>query len=122
MSTVAIRGATTVSENSISSILEFTNELLLEIERQNHIDREKVLSITFSCTKDLDKVYPAKAAREMGYTNTALMCFNEMYVEGSLKKCIRLMVLYNCEANQSDVKHIYLRDAKVLRPDLSNKA
>ena len=43
-----------------------------------------------------------------------------MYVKGSLDKCIRLMVLYNSIINQKEVKHIYLRDAKILRPDLSN--
>ncbi|MGJ0846708.1 chorismate mutase [Tissierella praeacuta] len=122
MNIVTIRGAITVPENSVSSILNSTTELLIEIEKENNIDREKVISIIFSCTNDLDKVYPAKAARNLGYTNIGLMCFNEMYVEGSLNRCIRLMVLYNSIINQKDVKHIYLRDAKILRPDLSNNA
>ncbi|CAK7016783.1 chorismate mutase [Tissierella carlieri] len=122
MNIVTIRGAITVPENSVSSILEGTRELLIEIEKENNIDRDKVISIIFSCTNDLDKVYPAKAARELGYINAGLMCFNEMYVKGSLDKCIRLMVLYNSIINQKEVKHIYLRDAKILRPDLSNNA
>lgn len=122
MNIVTIRGAITVPENSVSSILEGTRELLIEIEKENNIDRDKVISIIFSCTNDLDKVYPAKAARELGYINAGLMCFNEMYVKGSLDKCIRLMVLYNSIINQKEVKHIYLRDAKTLRPDLSNNA
>ncbi|OZV12812.1 chorismate mutase [Tissierella sp. P1] len=122
MNIVTIRGAITVPENSVSSILEGTRELLIEIEKENNIDRDKVISIIFSCTNDLDKVYPAKAARGLGYINAGLMCFNEMYVKGSLDKCIRLMVLYNSIINQKEVKHIYLRDAKILRPDLSNNA
>lgn len=122
MGTVAIRGAITVDNNSVESILEATSELLIEIEKNNHLVRDRVISIIFSCTSDLDKAYPAKAARQLGYLNAALMCFNEMYVEGSIDKCIRVMILYNSDMEQKDVKHIYLRDAKALRPDLSFKA
>ncbi|NLV88586.1 MAG: chorismate mutase [Tissierellia bacterium] len=122
MSTVAIRGATTVEDNTADNILEATRDLLSVIEKNNNIDRDKVISIIFTCTSDLDKAYPAKAARQLGYLNAALMCFNEMYVVGSLRKCIRVMVLYNSDMEQKDVKHIYLKDAKALRPDLSYKA
>lgn len=122
MSTVAIRGATTVEDNTADNILEATRDLLRVIEKNNNIDRDKVISIIFTCTSDLDKAYPAKAARQLGYLNAALMCFNEMYVVGSLRKCIRVMVLYNSDMEQKDVKHIYLKDAKALRPDLSYKA
>ena len=122
MSTVAIRGATTVEDNTADNILEATRDLLIVNEKNNNIDRDKVISIIFTCTSDLDKAYPAKAARQLGYLNAALMCFNEMYVVGSLRKCIRVMVLYNSDMEQKDVKHIYLKDAKALRPDLSYKA
>lgn len=122
MNIVTIRGAITVSENTVSSILDGTRELLIQIEKENKINRDNVISIIFSCTNDLNKVYPAKAARDLGYTNAGLMCFNEMYVEGSLDKCIRLMVLYNSIISQKDVKHVYLRGAKNLRPDLSSNA
>ncbi len=122
MNIVTIRGAITVSENTVSSILDGTRELLIQIEKENKINRDNVISIIFSCTNDLNKVYPAKAARDLGYINAGLMCFNEMYVEGSLDKCIRLMVLYNSITSQKDVKHVYLREAKNLRPDLSSNA
>ena len=90
----------------------------MKIEECNYINRANVASIIFSTTKDLDKVYPAKAARELGYINAGLMCFNEMDVEASLQKCIRIMILYNSEKTQEDVKHVYLKGAKILRPDL----
>lgn len=118
MKIVSIRGAITVEENTVDSILNNTKELLEEVIRRNNIEKDKVISILFSATKDLNKAYPAKAARELGYVNIGLMCFNEMVVEGSLDKCIRLMILYNSDINQNDVKHIYLKGAKVLRPDL----
>jgi len=117
---VAIRGATTVEFNSSDSILESTKELLIEIENKNKLDKDRVISIIFSCTSDLNKEYPAKAARQLGYLHCALMCFNEMFVEGSINKCIRVMVLYDSDnLVQKDIKHVYLKNAKVLRPDLS---
>lgn len=118
MNFIAIRGATTVDENTSVDILSATKELILEIEKLNSINRENVVSIIFSSTKDIDKVYPARAARSIGYINTGLMCFNEMYVENSLEKCIRVMMFYNSKLKQKDVKHVYLKGAKILRPDL----
>ncbi|MBC8590548.1 chorismate mutase [Wansuia hejianensis] len=118
MNTVAIRGAITIEENTQKSILEGTTELLLSIQEKNKLVKENVAAIVFTCTNDLDKVAPAKAAREIGYVHTALMCFNEMNVENSLEKCIRIMILYNCDTKQKDVKHCYLRGAQILRPDL----
>ncbi len=118
MSIVAIRGAITVDKNNIDNIAESTKELILKMEKANKIKREKVISIIFSVTKDLDADYPAKTARELGYTHSGLMCFNEMEVINSLSKCIRIMILYDGETCQSNVKHIYLKGAKILRPDL----
>lgn len=118
MSFIVIRGATTVDANNSRKILNATKELILEMEKVNNIHRENVISIIFSCTDDLDKVYPAKAARDLGYTNAGLMCFNEMNVVNSLKKCIRIMMFINSHKNQEDVKHVYLKGAKILRPDL----
>lgn len=120
MNIVSIRGAITVEENTVESILSNTKELLYEIEARNNLDKEKVVSIFFTATSDLNKVYPARAARELGYVNSGLMCFSEMAVEGSLNKCIRIMVLYNSNKSQKDVKHVYLKGATILRPDITN--
>lgn len=120
MNTVAIRGAITVKRNTREDILHSTMELLSNIEKRNNIDKQNVIGIIFSTTNDLNKEYPAIAARNMGYSNTSLMCFNEMYVEGSLNKCIRLMMLYNCNMKQNQINHVYLREAKTLRPDLDS--
>lgn len=118
MKMIAIRGAITVNENSENAILKATKNLLETMENQNNLNKENVVSIIFSVTDDLTKVAPAKAARKLGYTKAGLMCFNEMYVENSLKKCIRVMILYNTDKSQLDIKHVYLEGAKILRPDL----
>ncbi len=118
MSIVAIRGAITVDRNNKDEILKNTKKLILEMEKANNIQREKVISIIFTATKDLNADYPAKAARLLGYIHTGLMCFNEMDVVNSLERCIRIMILYDGEFCQGEVKHVYLKDAKILRPDL----
>lgn len=119
MSMISIRGAITVNSNSKDEILEATKEMLEAIISANMLKIDQVIQILFSATKDLDDVYPAVAAREMGLTSAALMCFQEMYVKGSLSKCIRVSVLADTETlTTQNVKHQYLRGAKCLRTDL----
>lgn len=119
MKIVSIRGATTVERNGKEEILEATKELLLNIEKENNLIKDNVISILFSSTKDLNAEYPAKAARLLGYTQCGLMCFSEMDVLDGIRKCIRVMILYHNSLKQEDVKHVYLKDAKTLRPDLN---
>ncbi len=117
---VAIRGAITVDANTHDSILKHTQEMLKAIIEKNNIGIEDIIQIHFTATKDLDSVYPAVAAREMGITSAALMCTQEMYVEGFLPMCIRVSVLtYSKFLTQKTVKHVYLGGAKILRTDLS---
>lgn len=119
MKIVAIRGATTVEKNNSEDIIKNTIRLLTEVEKRNNLDKEQVISILFSSTRDLDSEYPAKAARKIGYINAGLMCYNEMEVVGSLEKCIRVMVLYNSNIGQNKIEHVYLKKAKNLRPDIN---
>ncbi|MGN9164116.1 chorismate mutase [Tissierellaceae bacterium HCP3S3_D8] len=118
MNMISIRGAITVMQNDEEEILSSTRELITAIEKANNLNKEDVVSIIFSCTNDLTKVAPAKAARQLGYVQAGLMSFNEMYVENSLERCVRLMIFCNSNIRQNEVKHIYLKDAKKLRPDL----
>lgn len=113
----AIRGAVTVPENSRTSILEATHELLQSLVDANSLQAGEIVAATFSVTPDLDQAYPAEAAREMGWTDAALMCLQEMQVEGALSKCIRVRVLWETVQPQSEVIHRYLRGAAKLRTD-----
>ena len=117
----SIRGAITVEENTKESILENTEKLLRAIVDENDIIPDNIVSIIFTATKDLDKVYPAAAARQMGILDAALMCYQELEIENSLEMCIRCMVTVDAEESgkeQRDSKHIYLKGEKILRPDL----
>ena len=119
MKAVSIRGAITAQENTREAILEATRMMLEAIINENALEIEHIVQIHFSTTKDLDAVYPAVAAREMGITSAALMCFQEMYVVGSLEKCIRVDVLVEQDGlTRENVKHQYLKEAQRLRPDL----
>lgn len=115
----AIRGAITVSENTRDAILDGTRELLTEIININDIKTSDIVSIIFTMTSDLYAAFPAVAAREIGLTDVPLMCSNEIEVPGSLRSCIRVLVHINTDKANNEMKHIYLKGAAVLRPDLA---
>jgi chorismate mutase len=116
----AIRGATTVPVNSKEAIAQAVMELLDELETHNQLDPKEMISVTFSVTKDLDAVFPAAIARQRpGWDQIPLMDFQHMSVEGSLERCIRLLVHFNTPNPNARVYHPYLRRAKDLRPDLA---
>jgi chorismate mutase len=114
-----LRGATTVERNDAPAILEATRELLLALIEANALRPEDVASAIFTVTSDLDAVHPARAARELGWTEPALMCATEVPVPHSLPLCIRVLIHWNTERAQSEVQHVYLRAAQALRPDLT---
>lgn len=116
----AVRGATTVVNNETEEILAVTRELLAEIMQRNEINKEDLIDIIFTVTPDLTKVFPTKAARQLGYTDIPLLDMQAPDIEGALKMCIRTIVHLNTEKKNSEMKHVYLRGAKVLRPDIVN--
>ncbi len=114
----AIRGATTVSENSVAAIREAVHELLDELELHNQLDMDEIVSITFSVTKDLDAIFPAAIARERPHwANVPLLDVQQMHVAGSLERCIRFLIHFNTPNPEIEIYHPYLRQARNLRPD-----
>lgn len=114
-----VRGATTVASNDREEILTATRQLLALMIRLNGIESRDVASATFSTTRDLDAEFPALAARQLGWLDVPLLCGHEMSVPGSLPLCIRVMLHWNTEKEQSEVEHVYVREANRLRPDLT---
>lgn len=116
----AIRGATTVTENTREAIAEAVTELLDELESRNRLDLREIVSVTFSVTRDLDAVFPAAIARQRpGWDQVPLMDFQHMHVQGSLERCIRLLLHFNTPDPEPTIYHPYLRLAQHLRPDLA---
>jgi chorismate mutase len=95
-------------------------ELLSAVVRENQIELEDIASVFFTATKDLNAKFPALAAREMGWRYVPLLCAREIDVPGAMAGVIRVLLHVNTEKSQDQLKHLYLRDAAALRPDLSN--
>ena len=114
-----VRGATTVSADEPEIILRATRELLALMIRLNGIDSTHIASATFTTTTDLTSVFPATAARQLGWLDVPLLCAHEINVPGSLRKCLRILLHWNTDKAQHEIQHAYLHEAKTLRPDNS---
>ncbi len=113
-----IRGAITVNSNTKEEIIAITKELLIALQRENNFKIEDIVSVFFSVTPDLNAAFPARAARELGWNRVPLFDMQEIEVSGGLSKCIRILIQINCQKNQTEIKHCYLRGAEILRKDL----
>jgi len=118
-----VRGATTVETDTAEAILLATSELLQALLRANPgMQVEEIASAWFTATDDLRAAFPARAARDLGWTETALMCAQEMRVRGGLERCIRVLLHWNTDLGQGEVRHVYLREARKLRSDLEKES
>ncbi|MGH7709974.1 MAG: chorismate mutase, partial [Gemmatimonadaceae bacterium] len=115
----AVRGATTVEADDPQLIRDATRDLLRAILDSNEIQDDQVVSVLFSATGDLTSDFPARAARDLGWTDTALMCMTEISVPGALPRCIRVMLHIELEHPRARLVPVYLRGAEALRRDLA---
>jgi chorismate mutase len=122
MSVRGIRGAITVDNNSKKEILTDTEHLLKQLLTQNAIESDDVVSIFFSLTQDLDAEFPAIAARNLGLVDSPLLCLNEISVPGGLEKCVRILIHVNSPKTQKEMVHLYLKNAKILRPEFASNS
>lgn len=114
-----VRGATTVDNDTRDEILTATRQLLALMIRRNEIESTDVGSIIFTVTKDLTAEFPALAARQLGWIDVPLLCGYEVSVPGSLPRCIRILIHWNTTKTQREIQHTYMRQATILRPDLT---
>ncbi|BAY44167.1 chorismate mutase [Scytonema sp. HK-05] len=113
----AIRGATTVPENTVEAMRQAVMELLDELEKRNQLHPTDIISVTFSVTRDLNATFPAAIARSRAHwDNVPMLDVQEMHVDGSLERCIRFLVHAYLPASVQ-IYHTYLRHAENLRPD-----
>ena len=112
-----LRGATTSKENSEKEVEFAVIELINELILRNSLDPKKILSITFTVTKDLDACFPASIARKcFGLDSVAFLDCQQMYVPNDIDFCIRLMA-FVIVPKSSSINHPYLRGASNLRSD-----
>jgi chorismate mutase len=114
----AVRGATAVDVDEKEHVLAATRELVAEVMEANKLLPEDVVSIVFSATRDISSVAPALAARQLGLNEPALLCVQEMHVEGALPRLVRLLAHVETELTSGQVRNVYLRGTDVLRADV----
>ncbi|MDG0867050.1 chorismate mutase [Candidatus Lucifugimonas marina] len=115
-----VKGATTTHGTTAEDVLSATEQLLSTLIEANSIDQDDVAAVQFTTSPDLVAEFPAVAARErLGWNDVPLMCGHEMARPGALSQCIRILIFWNTDKAQNEVRHAYLNEAAKLRPDLS---
>jgi chorismate mutase len=117
-----VRGATTVARNAADEIVSRTGELLARVIAENGIRPEDVASILFTVTADLDAEFPAAAVRALdGWSEVPLLCASEIAVPGSLGRCVRVLLQWNTDRRADEIRHVFLRGARPLRPNWARR-
>ena len=116
-----IRGATTCDSDNKEDILNKTKELWQEMQAQNGFCEDDLASVIFSSTPDLTQAFPAAGVRQLGFVNVPLFGCVEIDNPEAVKLCVRILAHWNTDKKQNEIKHIYLRGAAVLRPDIAKK-
>jgi len=111
----AVRGATQVDVDEREHVLERTRELVSEVMELNKLDQDAIISITFTATRDVASVAPALAARQLGLNDPALICVQEMHVEGAMPMLVRLIAHVDTDLERSEITNVYLRGTETLR-------
>jgi len=117
----AIRGATTVEADEATRVRSATAELLRRIVAVNALVPGDIISALFTVTPDLRSAFPAHAARELGWTDVALLCTMEIPVPGAIERCIRVLLHVETSTPRSRLRHVYLRGARELRPEWADE-
>ena len=117
-----IRGATTTAVNTPEAITEATRELLAELGRLNDLDPDEIAFCYLTTTPDLDAEFPALAARQLGWVDVPLLCGHDMNIRQpnprGVPRCVRVVILYNPDRAQREMRHAYLRGAAAIKADL----
>jgi chorismate mutase len=115
----AIRGATRLGADDPAEMTEAVVELVSAMLERNAIDRDALVSVIFTATPDLVCMFPAAAARGLGLGDVPLLCAQEIAVPGALSHVVRVLAHADVDRQRSEISHVYLRGAEVLRQDLA---
>jgi chorismate mutase len=114
----AVRGATTVKDDTPEAVTDAVVTLLAGILTRNDLVEDDIISILFTATEDIVSIFPATAARSMGLGAVPLICARELAVVGSVPHCIRVMLHVTTDRPREEIHHVYLEGAQGLRDDL----
>lgn len=114
----ALRGATTVDDDTPEQVQDRVVELLREVFDRNGVDHDDLVSILFTATEDVHSLFPATAARTVGLGDVPMLCARELDIPGATRRCIRVMVHLESPRTRAELRHVYLHGATTLRDDL----
>lgn len=114
-----VRGAITVEKNEKAAIWQAAKAMMQELIERNELAPEDIGAVIFSMTEDLTAAFPTTGVRQLpGFDLVPLFDARQCAIEGSLEKCIRVLVLADTGKAQRDIHHIYMGKAVALRPDI----
>jgi len=116
-----IRGAIQVEENNKNEILNKSAELVQQIILANNLEKQDVVAVFFTVTSEINKEFPAQALRQIGLNYVPALCAKEIDVPGAMEKVIRVLVLAYTDLKPEEIRHQYLGQTRILRPDLSGE-
>ena len=119
MRVLALRGAITLDDDSAAEVETRTVQLLETLYERNGLTHDDVISVFFTATSDVTAAPPGVGARAFGLVDVPLLCAQEQEVDGSLRRCVRLMMHVHLDRPRPDLRHVFLRGAIVLRPELA---
>lgn len=114
----ALRGATTIDADTGDDVRSRVIALLQEMVSRNDVEHDDVISILFTATDDIHSIFPAAAAREIGFGDVPLICARELDIVGATPLCIRVLMHLNTDRSNAELRHVYLEGASGLRDDL----
>ncbi|MGA2529398.1 MAG: chorismate mutase [Acidimicrobiales bacterium] len=114
----ALRGATTLEEDTAEQVNERVRALVSVMLERNGIDHDDLVSILFTATDDITSMFPATAARSLGLGDVPLICARELAIIGAVPRCVRILMHFYTERTRDSLHHVYLEGARGLRDDL----
>ncbi len=109
----ALRGATTIDEDTPEQIDERVVALLEAMFDRNDVHHDDLISVIFTATPDIHSQFPATAARKFGLGDVPLLCAQELDIAGAMPRCIRVLVHLSTERTRAELHHVYLEGAAV---------
>lgn len=114
----ALRGATTVDVDTPDQVRSRTIALLEQMLVRNGVEHDDIISVLFTATDDIHSMFPASAARDIGFGDIPLICARELDIRDATPLCIRVLLHFSTTRLRSELRHVYLEGASGLRDDL----
>jgi chorismate mutase len=116
----ALRGATTLDEDTPEHLKERVQALMAALFERNQLVNDDIISMLVTGTTDIRSAHPATAARAYGLDDVPILGAQELEIDGSLQRCVRVLLHLESDRPKSELRHVFLEGARVLRPDLAD--